>query len=94
MNLGGNARIFDHDFHPLDPQFRRLGEKAQALHVRTSPVMIGDDVFVGSNAIILKGVTLGDRVIIAAGSVVFKGDYAPDSLLAGNPAISRYASTD
>ena len=86
VNLGGNVRIFDHDFHPLDPQLRRLGEKDQAPHIRTAPVVVGDDVFVGANAIILKGVTLGDRAIVAAGAVVFKGDYTPGSLLVGNPA--------
>ena len=86
VNLGGNARIFDHDFHALDPAHRRLGLDDQAPHIRSAPVEIGDDVFVGANAIILKGVTLGERTIVAAGAVGFKGDYPPDSMLAGNPA--------
>jgi acetyltransferase-like isoleucine patch superfamily enzyme len=42
---------------------------------------------VGTNAIILKGVTIGDRSIVAAGAVVFRGDYPPDSIIAGNPAV-------
>jgi len=86
VNLGGNSRIFDHDFHALDPAHRRLGLDEQSAHIRTDPVEIGDDVFVGTNAIILKGVTIGDRAIVAAGAVVFKGVYPPDSMLVGNPA--------
>ena len=86
VNLGGNSRIFDHDFHALDPVHRRLGLDEQSAHIRTDPVVIGDDVFVGTNAIILKGVTIGDRCIVAAGAVVFKGEYPPDSMLVGNPA--------
>jgi acetyltransferase-like isoleucine patch superfamily enzyme len=86
VNLGGNVRVYDHDFHALEPGYRRLGLDEQAVFVRTSPVEIGDDVFVGTNSIILKGVKLGDRSIVAAGSVVFKGDYPADCMLAGNPA--------
>ncbi len=89
VNLGGNVRIFDHDFHALEPNFRRLGQTEQEPHVRTAPVVIGDDVFVGTNAIILKGVTLGDRCIVAAGAVVFKGEYPADSMIAGNPAVVK-----
>jgi acetyltransferase-like isoleucine patch superfamily enzyme len=89
VNLGGNVRIYDHDFHPLDPELRRLGEKEQAAYIRTVPVTIGDDVFVGANAIILKGVTLGARSIVAAGAVVFKGEYPEDCMLAGNPAVVK-----
>lgn len=54
--------------------------------IRTSPVEIGDDAFIGANSIILKGVNLGDRVIVAAGSVIFRGSYPSDCLVAGNPA--------
>lgn len=86
VNLGGNVRIYDHDFHPIDPEKRRLGLNEQAPFIRSSPVEIGDDVFVGANAIVLKGVKIGDRSVVAAGAVVFKGEYQPDSLLAGNPA--------
>lgn len=47
--------------------------------------MIGDDVFIGTNCIILKGVTIGARSIIAAGSVVTKSIPA-DCIAGGNPA--------
>ena len=50
-----------------------------------SPVTIGNNVFIGMNAIITRGVTIGDNVIIGAGSVVTK-DCEPNSVYAGNPA--------
>lgn len=50
-----------------------------------SPVTIGNNVFIGMNAIITRGVTIGDNVIIGAGSVVTK-DCENDSVYAGNPA--------
>ncbi len=87
VNLGGNVRIFDHDFHALDPECRKLGHKEQSAYVRTEPIYIGDEVFIGTNSMILKGVRLGERSLVAAGSVVFRGDYPPDALLRGNPAV-------
>ncbi len=89
VNLGGNVRIYDHDFHALDPAQRRLCLDGQAPHIRSAPVCLGDDVFVGANAIILKGVTIGDRTIVAAGAVVFKGEYPSDCILVGNPAAVK-----
>jgi acetyltransferase-like isoleucine patch superfamily enzyme len=86
--FGVNVRIYDHDFHSLDPEHRR-NRITDVENTRSAPVILGCDVFVGANAMILKGVTLGDRCIIAAGSVVTRGDYPPDSLLAGNPATVR-----
>jgi acetyltransferase-like isoleucine patch superfamily enzyme len=84
--LGANVRIYDHDFHPLEADKRRLSRNEQAGHLRCEPVSIGDDVFIGANAFILKGVTVGDRSIVAAGSVVFRGEYPADCIIAGNPA--------
>jgi len=52
---------------------------------RNLPVVIGDEVWIGCRAIILKGVTIGSRAVIAAGSVVTK-DVPPDSIAAGVPA--------
>ena len=85
--LGGNVRIFDHDFHALDAMDRKLPMLEQESKIRRSDIKIGNDVFVGTNAIILKGVSVGDRTIIAAGSVLFRGDYPSDAIIAGNPAI-------
>ena len=84
VKIGGNVRIFDHDFHALEADIRRASEDRK--HIRSRPVVIEDDCFVGTNAIILKGTHLGARVIVAAGSVVFGLDVPPDSLVKGNPA--------
>lgn len=49
------------------------------------PVTIGNNCWIGGNAVILPGVTIGDNVTIAAGSVVIH-DVPSNSLVAGNPA--------
>ncbi len=81
-NFGGNTAIWDSDFHPLEYQARRIHDVSK---IKSVPIVIGDDVFVGANSIILKGVTIGDRSIIGAGSVVSK-DIPADEIWAGNPA--------
>jgi acetyltransferase-like isoleucine patch superfamily enzyme len=81
-NFGGNTAIWDTDFHPLEFHARRIHQVSK---IKSSPVVIGNDVFVGANTIILKGVTIGDRAIIGAGSVVVK-DIPTDEIWAGNPA--------
>ncbi|MGJ8652873.1 MAG: acyltransferase [Opitutaceae bacterium] len=83
--VGGNVRIFDHDFHSLSPEDRR-DAKLDRENCRTAPVTIGNDVFIGTNSIILKGVTIGDRCIVGAGSVVSLKEIPADSIVAGNPA--------
>ena len=82
--LGGGVQIFDTDFHPLDAGLRCSGT-AKRDEVRTSPVRIGSRVFVGTNAIVGKGVDIGDEAVIAAGSVVVK-DVPPREVWGGNPA--------
>lgn len=82
--LGGNVRIFDHDYHSLDSA-KRHDPVTDGASCKRAPVVIGDDVFVGTNAIILKGVTIGDRAIIGAGSIV-SCDVPSDEIWAGNPA--------
>ena len=49
-------------------------------------IVIGKNVWVGANAIILPGVTIGDNVIIGAGSIVTKDLLEEYSIYAGNPA--------
>ena len=63
--------------HPLDAKLRRKQEYG-------APVNIGSDVWVGSGAIILPGVTIGSRAVIGAGSVVTR-DLPADVLAVGNP---------
>jgi len=82
--LGGNVRIYDNDFHALDPILRRNPVEDRG-HIKSRPVIIGDDVLIGTNAIILKGVHIGDRSVIGAGSVV-RCDVPANEVWAGNPA--------
>ena len=85
VKIGGNVRIFDHDYHSLNHLHRR-DSKEDGENVKTAPVIIEDDVFIGTNSIILKGVSIGARSIIGAGSVVSLKIIPPDSVVAGNPA--------
>ena len=80
--IGAEAMILDSDFHPLGPAQRRIHETAGA---KSAAVHIGDDVFIGARAIILKGVNIGDGAVIAAGAVITR-DVAPGDIVAGNPA--------
>lgn len=79
--LGANSTIADTDFHPLDLALRRQSPQ----QAKTAPVFIEDDVFVGMNSVILKGVTIGHGSVIGAGSVVTK-NVPPQVIVAGNPA--------
>lgn len=82
VNCGGNVSIWDTDFHPIEYQLRRIHD---VKFIKSKPINIGNDVFIGANTIILKGVTIGDKSIIGAGSVVTK-DIPRDEIWAGNPA--------
>ena len=90
-----NVGIADSDFHPIDAAQRRIDTMALAPFykdrpprpaLKTAPVIIGDNVWIGMNAIILKGVTIGDNAVVAAGSVVSK-DVPANVVVAGNPAV-------
>ena len=49
------------------------------------PITIGENVWIGCRALILKGVTIGDGAVVAAGAVVTK-DVPANCVVAGNPA--------
>ena len=51
----------------------------------TKPIMVGNDVYIGNNVIILPGVTIGDNVVIGAGAIVSK-DIPDNSVAVGVPA--------
>lgn len=80
--IGANCKILDNDFHPIDPQERRRGSLEK---LKTKPVVIGKNVFIGCNSIILKGTVLGDNCVVGAGSVV-SGQFESGCVIAGNPA--------
>ena len=81
--IGANCKIIDNDFHPLDPEQRRLNLNEE--HTKRAPIVIGDNCFIGMNSIILKGTTLGNNVVVGAGSVVH-GTFPDNCIIAGNPA--------
>ena len=80
VNIGGSSRISDTDHHPIHYMDRRNNNN----NIKSLPITIEDDVFIGANCIIGKGVTIGARSIIAAGSVVVK-NIPSDVIAGGNP---------
>jgi acetyltransferase-like isoleucine patch superfamily enzyme len=78
--IGANVEILDSEFHGI-----ALADRGKSLPEWARPVIIGDDVFIGSNAKVMKGVSIGNGSIIANGSVVTRN--IPASVIAGgNPA--------
>jgi len=53
-------------------------------HSKTPPIVIGDNVFIGANSVLLPGVNIGDNVIIGAGSIISK-NIPSNSIAVGNP---------
>ena len=76
--IGPAVQIYAAD-HPRDAEARRSGLEFGR------PVRIGRNVWIGSGAIVLPGVTIGDDAVVGAGSVVTR-DVPPGSRVAGNPA--------
>ena len=67
--------------HNFDNPEMRIDEQG----VSTTPVILGDDIWIGANAVVLPGVSIGNHSVVAAGAVVTK-DVPPHSLVAGVPA--------
>ena len=84
VKIGGGARIYDTDFHSIDPVLR-INPKKDFTYKRKLPIMIQDNVFIGAHSTILKGVTIGRNSIIGASSVVTK-NVPSNEIWAGNPA--------
>ena len=87
------VNIHDTDSHPIDAKARHAhyqkilaqGHPRENPGINDAPVSIGDDVWIGFNATILKGVQIGDRSILAACSVITH-DVPADVVVAGCPA--------
>ena len=67
--------------HNFEDTTKRIDEQG----VSTQPVVIGDDVWIGANAVILPGVTIGRHCVVAAGAVVTK-DVPDNTVVGGVPA--------
>ena len=87
--IGGNCKILDNDFHPIEAK-----ERIQLLSeddggdsdlIPAKDIVIGKNCFIGCNSIILKGTVLGDGCVVGAGAVV-SGSFEKNSVIAGNPA--------
>lgn len=83
VKIGGDCILMDSDAHSLDYLKRRI--PSMDMEEKTNlPIVIEDDVLIGTRCIILKGVTIGARTIIGSGSVVTKS-IPSDCIAAGNP---------
>ena len=67
--------------HNFEDKNKRIDEQG----VSTKPVVIGDDVWIGANAVILPGVTIGKHAVVAAGAVVTT-DVPENTVVGGVPA--------
>ncbi|RZK18867.1 MAG: acyltransferase, partial [Flavobacterium sp.] len=91
--ISHNVNIHDNNSHPLDSNLRRVqaeiiltkGLPDSSFGTKEDKIVIEDDVWIGFNSSINKGVTVGKGSIVAAGSYVFK-DVPPYSVVMGNPA--------
>ncbi len=100
VTIAWGGTVYDHDSHSLNYLERRKDIDDELRDIRngvsfiahknwecvnSKPIVIQDDVWIGMNCIILKGVTICEGAIVGAGSVVTK-DVPPWTLVAGNPA--------
>lgn len=74
VELSPNVQIYDHDH-----DFRAEGG-IKARKFKTSPIIIGNNVWIGANTVVLRGTTIGDNCVIGAGCVV-KGNYSPNMVI-------------
>jgi acetyltransferase-like isoleucine patch superfamily enzyme len=91
--ISHNVNIHDNNSHAFSAKKRRLefkevfsiGRPDNVSDVTSSPIKIGNDVWIGFNSIILKGVSIGDGAIVSAGATVVS-DVPRYSIVAGSPA--------
>ena len=73
--FGENSHVYDHN-----QRFRSSDDSIKSQGYAVAPVKIGKHVWVGTNVVILKGVTIGDNAVIGAGCVV-EQDIPADSIV-------------
>jgi maltose O-acetyltransferase len=78
VQIGPNVQLLT-PTHPLEPEPRRAKWEA------ASPIVIGDNVWLGGGVIVCPGVTIGANTVVGAGSVVTR-DLPPNVLAVGTPA--------
>lgn len=87
--IGGNVKILDNDFHPINAEMRVMLLKdsngGDSSLIPAKRIIIGKNCFIGCNSIILKGTVLGDGCVVGAGAVV-SGRFERNSVIVGNPA--------
>ena len=84
--LGGNHPYKGFSTYPFKVKLLGHSREAQT----KGPIVVGDDVWIGTNAMILSGVRIGQGAVIGAGALV-TSDVPPYAIVAGNPArIVRY----
>ncbi len=81
VTIGANSTMLDSDSHPLAISDRLIDPRAG----KSEAIVIEDGVFIGMQALILKGSHVGEGSVIGAGSVV-AGEVPPGVIVAGNPA--------
>jgi acetyltransferase-like isoleucine patch superfamily enzyme len=84
VRIGAGCRIYDTDFHSLNP-YVRAGLVGPDRDARTREIVIEDFAFIGAGCFILKGARIGRASIVGAGSVV-TGTVPPEEIWGGNPA--------
>ena len=77
--IASGVHIIDSNGHILNSNNRTKGRDIPA------DIIIGENVWIGLNSVILKATIIGNNSVVAAGSIV-KGEYPANSLIQGNPA--------
>lgn len=87
--IGGNCKILDNDFHPIEMETRNKllmdPDGGNSDFVPSREIKIGKNCFIGCNSIVLKGTIIGDGCVVGAGAIV-AGKFEDNCVIAGNPA--------
>jgi len=92
VSISSGVHIYTHD----SSKYRAYNLKKDPIngtHIKRSPVKIGNNVQIGANSIITKGVTIGNNVIVGALTLVNK-DIPDNSFVTGNPMVIKELNND